>query len=108
MVVRTGCLDERYIEIYEHDMVNNTDILIFKIYGIRRDLGVWEFPAPQIFNEQVYSNNKVKYEQIIQGFRNDCQGVIADEVSLLVNQVDSLKKENEKLMVAIAEIAESR
>ena len=105
MIIETGCLDERRLSIYEHDVINNEKVLIFTVYCVRRDNGMWEFPAPQIFNEVVYNNNKTQYEETIQAFRNDCLGSINETSSVLFAEIESLKKENEMLMLAIADLA---
>lgn len=106
MITQYGCLDERSLTIYEYDMVNNEQVIIVKVYCTKRDNGMWEFPAPQIFNEVIYNQNKVAYEQQIQAFRNDCMGSSPEDTSILITQVDKLTKENEMLMKAIAELAE--
>lgn len=105
MIIETGCLDERRLSIYEHDVINNEKVLIFTVYCVRRDNGMWEFPAPQIFNEVVYNNNKTQYEATIQSFRNDCLGSVDETSSVLFTEIESLKKENEMLMLAIADLA---
>ena len=107
MITQYGSLDERRFSIYEYDMVNNEQVLIATVYCVRRDNGMWELPAPQIFNEVIYNNNKAQYEAAIQAFRNDCTGSIPEDTSLLITQVNQLTKENEMLMKAIAELAES-
>ena len=106
MIIETGCLDERRLSIYEHDVINNEKVLIFTVYCVRRDNGIWEFPAPQVFNEGVYKNNQQAYEQQIQSFRNDCMASIPEETSVLISQINQLTKENEMLMKAIAELDE--
>lgn len=107
MITQYGSLDERRFSIYEYDMVNNEQVLITTVYCVRRDNGMWELPAPQIFNEVIYNNNKAQYEAAIQAFRNDCLGSINETSSALFTEIESLKKENEMLMKAIAELAES-
>ena len=107
MITQYGSLDERSLTIYEYDMINNEQVIIVKVYCTKRDNGMWEFPAPQIFNEVIYNNNKEQYEAAIQAFRNDCMGSIPEDTSLLITQVNQLTKENEMLMKAIAELAES-
>ena len=106
MITQYGSLDERKLSIYEYDMVNNEQVLIVSVYCVRRDNGMWELPAPQIFNEVIYNNNKAQYEATIQAFRNDCVGSINETSSALFTELESLKKENEMLMKAIAELAE--
>ena len=105
MITQYGSLDERRFSIYEYDMVNNEQILIATVYCIRRDNGMWELPAPQIFNEVIYNNNKAQYEAAIQAFRNDCVGSINETSSALFTEIESLKKDNELMMNAIADLA---
>lgn len=106
MITQYGSLDERRFSIYEYDMVNNEQVLIMTVYCVKRDNGMWELPAPQIFNEVIYNNNKAQYEAAIQAFRNDCLGSINETSSAIFTEIESLKKENEMLMKAIAELAE--
>ena len=106
MITQYGSLEERKLSIYEYDMVNNEQVLIVSVYCVRRDNGMWELPAPQIFNEVIYNNNKAQYEATIQAFRNDCVGSINETSSALFTELESLKKENEMLMKAIAELDE--
>ena len=105
MITQYGSLDERRFSIYEYDMVNNEQILIATVYCIRRDNGMWELPAPQIFNEVIYNNNKAQYEAAIQAFRNDCLGSINETSSALFTEIESLKKDNELIMNAISDLA---
>lgn len=105
MITQYGSLDERKFSIYEYDMVNNEQVLIATVYCTRRDNGMWELPAPQIFNKTIYNNNKAQYEEAIQAFRNDCVGSINETSSALFAEIESLKKDNELLMNAIADLA---
>ena len=105
MITQYGSLDERRFSIYEYDIVNNEQVLIATVYCIRRDNGMWELPAPQIFNEVIYNNNKAQYEAAIQAFRNDCVGSINETSSALFTEIESLKKDNELIMNAIADLA---
>ena len=105
MITQYGSLDERRFSIYEYDMVNNEQILIATVYCIRKDNGMWELPAPQIFNEVIYNNNRAQYEAAIQAFRNDCLGSINETSSALFTEIESLKKDNELIMNAIADLA---
>lgn len=105
MITQYGSLDERRFSIYEYDMVNNEQVLIATVYCIRRDNGMWELPAPQIFNDVIYNNNKAQYEAAIQAFRNDCLGSVNETSSALFTEIESLKKDNELIMNAIADLA---
>ena len=105
MLTEFNSLDERCLTIYEYDMVNGGKALILKVYCIKRDNGVWELPAPQIFNNTVYQNNKVSYDQAVQAFRNDCVGSVDESTSVILNEIESLKQDNEMIMLAIADLA---
>ena len=105
MITQYGSLDERRFSIYEYDMVNNEQVLIATVYCIRRNNGMWDLPAPQIFNEVIYNSNKAQYEAAIQAFRNDCVGSINETSSALFTEIESLKKDNEIIMNAISDLA---
>lgn len=105
MITQYGSLDERRFSIYEYDMINNEQVLIATVYCVRRDNGMWELPAPQIFNEVIYNNNKAQYEAAIQAFRNDCVGSVDETSSALFTEIQALKKDNELLMNAIADLS---
>ena len=105
MLTEFNSLDERCLSIYEYDMVNGGKALILKVYCVKRDNGVWELPAPQIFNNTVYQNNKVSYDQAVQAFRNDCVGSVDESTSVILNEIQSLKQDNEMIMLAIADLA---
>lgn len=105
MLTEFNSLDERCLSIYEYDMVNGGKALILKVYCIKRDNGVWELPAPQIFNSNVYQANKTSYDEAIQAFRNDCVGSVDENTSVILNEIESLKQDNEIIMLAIADLA---
>lgn len=105
MLTEYDSLDERSLSIYEYDMVNGGKVLILKVYCTKRNNGVWELPAPQIFNKTVYEANKVSYDDAVQAFRNDCLGSVDESNSVILTEIDSLKKDNEMIMLAIADLA---
>ena len=105
MLTEFNSLDERSLSIYEYDMINGGKALILKVYCTKRDNGVWELPAPQIFNKTVYEANKVSYDDAVQAFRNDCVGSVDESTSVILTEIDSLKKDNEMIMLAIADLA---
>ena len=105
MLTEFNSLDERCLSIYEYDMVNGGKALILKVYCTKRDNGVWELPAPQIFNNTVYQNDKVNYDNAVQAFRNDCVGSVDESTSVILNEIESLKQDNEMIMLAIADLA---
>ena len=105
MLTEFNSLDERCLSIYEYDMVNGGKALILKVYCIKRDNGVWELPAPQIFNSTVYQANKASYDEAVQAFRNDCMGSVDESTSVILNDIESLKQDNDTIMLAIADLA---
>ena len=105
MLTEYDSLDERSLSIYEYDMVNGGNVIILKVYCTKRNNGVWELPAPQIFNKTVYEANKVSYDNAVQAFRNDCLGSVDESTSVILTEIDSLKKDNEMIMLAIADLA---
>ena len=105
MITEYNSLDERCLSIYEYDMVNGSKVLILKVYCTKRDNGVWELPAPQIFNSTVYQANKASYDEAVQAFRNDCMGSVDESTSAILNEIESLKQDNETIMLAIADLA---
>ena len=105
MITEYNSLDERSLSIYEHDMINGGKVLILKVYCTKRDNGVWELPAPQIFNDAVYQANKTSYDDAVQAFRNDCVGSVDESTSVILNEIESLKQDNEMIMLAIADLA---
>ena len=105
MLTEFNSLDERCLSIYEYDMVNGGKALILKVYCVKRDNGVWELPAPQIFNSSVYQANRASYDDAVQAFRNDCVGSVDESTSAILNEIESLKQDNEIIMLAIADLA---
>ena len=105
MLTEFNSLDERCLTIYEYDMVNGGKALILKVYCVKRDNGVWELPAPQIFNSSVYQANRASYDDAVQAFRNDCMGSVDESTSVMLNEIESLKQDNEMIMLAIADLA---
>ena len=105
MLTEFNSLDERCLSIYEYDMVNGGKALILKVYCTKRDNGVWELPAPQIFNDTVYQANRTTYDNAVQAFRNDCVGSVDENTSVILNEIESLKQDNEMIMLAIADLA---
>ena len=105
MLTEFNSLDERSLSIYEYDMVNGGKVLILKVYCTKRNNGVWELPAPQIFNSTVYQANRASYDDAVQAFRNDCMGRVDESTSVILNEIESLKQDNEMIMLAIADLA---
>ncbi len=102
MLIRNGYLDERKMEIYEEDFINNTEVLVLVAYCVQRDGGVWEMPTPQIFNENLYNKYKDKYDEQVTAFRNDCAG--SSDVSLIENRFNNLESQVEIIKMAFDEL----
>ena len=102
MLIKNKHLDERKIEIYEEDLVNNTEVLVLIAYCVQRDGGVWELPAPQIFNPSLYEKYRDKYDEQITAFRNDCSG--SSDVSLIENRFANIEEQMEMMQDAFDEL----
>ena len=102
MLLKKGFLDERKLEIYEEDFINNSEVLVLIVYCVKRDGGMWEMPSPQIFNENLYNKYKDKYDEQVIAFRNDCAGVT--DVSLIKNRFEYLESQMELLKTAFDEV----
>ena len=98
MLLRNRFLDERKLEIYEEDFINNTEILVLVVYCVKRDGGMWEMPSPQIFNETLYNKYKDKYDEQIIAFRNDCAGT--SDVSLIESRFKDIEMQMEIMQQA--------
>ena len=106
MIIKNKSLIEKCLEIYEVDYVNGGEVLILKVFCSSIDGGVFSLNAPQIFNQAVYEANKVEYDRKIQEFRNSCN-INDTDATLLASEIEQLKDDNKKIMLAIAELVES-
>lgn len=97
MQLETTSLDERCLNIYEYDYINNQKVLILKVFCIKRNDGVWEFPEPQIENMEAYENNKSSYDDAILSFREDCQNLVGEPATLIQNQMTELNSDVDNL-----------
>ena len=103
MIIKNKFLDERKLEIYEEDLVNDTEILVLVVYCVRRDnSNVWEMPSPQIFNSSLYAKYKDKYDEQVTAFRNDCVGV--SDASLIENRFTNIEEQMEIMQDAFDEL----
>ena len=98
MFLRNRFLDERKLEIYEEDFINNTEVLVLVVYCVKRDGGMWEMPSPQIFNETLYNKYKDKYDEQIIAFRNDCAGT--SDASLIESRFMDIEMQMEIMQQA--------
>lgn len=104
MILENKSLDERQLNIYEEDMINGGKVLILTVYCTKVNNEVWQFPAPQVYNETVYNNYKDKYDEQILAFRNDCENVTGEVGSVLSNEIETLKAESIVTQTAINEM----
>ena len=102
MLLKKGFLDERKLEIYEEDFINNSEVLVLIVYCVKRDGEMWEMPSPQIFNENLYNKYKDKYDEQVTAFRNDCSGVT--DVSLIENRFENIESQMEIMKTAFDEL----
>ena len=98
MLLRNRFLDERKLEIYEEDFINNTEVLVLVVYCVKRDGGMWEMPSPQIFNETLYNKYKDKYDEQIIAFRNDSAGT--SDASLIESRFTDIEMQMEIMQQA--------
>ena len=98
MLLRNRFLDERKLEIYEEDFINNTEVLVLIVYCVKRDEGMWEMPSPQIFNETLYNKYRDKYDEQIIAFRNDCAGT--SDASLIESRFTDIEMQMEIMQQA--------
>lgn len=72
MNIRENTMIEKKIMISETDMVNGGEVLVVVAYAVKENEDLYAFPAPQVFNEEVYKRNKAEYDKAIQEFRALC------------------------------------
>ena len=102
MLLKNKFLDERKLEIYEEDFINNTEVLVLIVYCVKRDGGMWEMPSPQIFNENLYNKSKDKYDEQVTAFRNDCSGT--SDSSLIESRFENIESQMEIIKTAFDEL----
>ena len=73
MIVREKQRLEKVLNIYEVDVINGGDVLVLTAYAIKENDDMWNYPSPQIFNEDVYRRNKTEYDSKVREFRNKCE-----------------------------------
>ena len=62
MIVREEQRLEKVLNIYEVDVINGGDVLVLTAYAVKENDDMWNYPSPQIFNEDVYRRNKTEYD----------------------------------------------
>ena len=96
---------EKCLTITETDMINGGEAIILIAYAIKNDNGVFTFPDTQIYNTEVFERNKDIYNTQILAFRNDCENMTEDKGSILADEISTLRRDNEIIMLAIDELA---
>ena len=102
MLLKNRFLDERKLEIYEEDLINDSEVLVLVVYCVKRDGGMWEMPSPQIFNENLYNKYKDKYDEQVTAFRNDCSGT--SDASLIESRFENIESQMEIMKTAFDEL----
>lgn len=73
MIIKEEQRLERVLNIYEVDVINGGDVLVLTAYAVKENDDMWAYPAPQIFNEEVYLRNKAEYDKKVREFRLSCE-----------------------------------
>lgn len=73
MNIKTESNVEKKLTITETDMVNGGEAIILIAYAIKENDDMWSYPAPQIFNQEIYEKNKVAYNNTVKEFRLSCE-----------------------------------
>ena len=73
MIIREGQRLEKVLNIYEVDVINGGDVLVLTAYAVKENDDMWNYPSPQIFNEDVYRRNKAEYDTKVREFRLACE-----------------------------------
>lgn len=63
---------EKKLTITETDIVNGGEALVLIAYAVKENDNLYAFPAPQIFNESLYTAHKAEYDKKITEFRSKC------------------------------------
>lgn len=73
MIIKEGQRLEKVLNIYEVDIINGGDVLVLTAYAVKENDDMWNYPSPQIFNEEVYRRNKAEYDSKVREFRLACE-----------------------------------
>ena len=73
MIIKEEQRLEKVLNIYETDVINGGDVLVLTAYAVKENDDMWNYPSPQIFNEDVYRRNKTEYDSKVREFRNKCE-----------------------------------
>ena len=75
MIVKEEQRLEKVLSIYEVDIINGGNVLVLTAYAVKENDDMWNYPSPQIFNEDVYRRNKVEYDSKVREFRLTCENL---------------------------------
>ena len=73
MIIKEEQRLEKVLNIYEVDIINGGDVLVLTAYAVKENDDMWNYPSPQIFNEDVYRRNKAEYYKKVKEFRLNCE-----------------------------------
>ena len=85
---------EESLSIYETDMINGGEALILIAYVIKENGGMYSYPTPQIFNEEVYNRNRAAYDAQVIRFREE---FLLQETPARTARLDRLDESNAEL-----------
>ena len=75
MNVKNETTIEKKIIITETDVINGGEVLILIAYAVKENNDMWSYPAPQIFNQDIYEKNKGNYDNAVKEFRLNCEAI---------------------------------
>ena len=64
---------EKTLNITENDVLNGGEVLVLVAYAVKENEDLYSYPAPQIFNKEVYEKNKTEYDNAVKEFRTKCE-----------------------------------
>ena len=64
---------EKCLKITETDIINGGEVLVLIACAVRENDDMWSYPAPQIFNYDIYDKNKAIYDETVKNFRKECE-----------------------------------
>ncbi|MEN8075747.1 hypothetical protein ABFP60_02230 [Clostridioides difficile] len=73
MNIRNETKIEKKLTITETDMLNGGEVLILIAYAVKDNDDLYSYPAPQIFNQEIYEKNKQTYDNAVREFRQTCE-----------------------------------
>ena len=73
MIIKETQRLEKALNIYEVDIINGGDVLVLTAYAVKENDDMWNYPSPQIFNEDIYRRNKAEYDKKVKEFRLSCE-----------------------------------